>query len=222
MTYGHRHDVQANKNERGPRARPDLRRPPGQPLPLPGVPAAVLRPARAHGRGLRRTRPGAHRLQRDLRRHPGPDGVSGGPLRPAAHADPGAMPVGRRLRLGRRVPGVSVAALRLGARRHRQLGLPPVRLLDPGFGDRSGAGRTRLLHPHLLRILRRRDRTHRDGARGQRRGPARRADLRRTARPRGRGGAAGGARDGPGGAALRRRSGARPNPARRAPCCRRR
>ena len=63
----------------------------------------------------------------------------------------GAVPVGRRLRLGRRVPGVSVAALRLGARRHRQLGLPPVRLLDPGFGDRSGAGRTRLLHPHLLR-----------------------------------------------------------------------
>ena len=86
----------------------------------------------------------------------------------------------------------------LGDRRHRQLGLPPVRLLDPWFGDRSGTRRACLLDPHLRRLLRWRDRADRDAAHGQHRGAARRADLRRAARPRRRRAAASGARDGPG------------------------
>ncbi len=57
-----------------------------------------------------------HHLQRHLGLGAGADGLCGGPLRPAPHADPRPLPLGHRLRLGRRVPGLSLAALRRGAR----------------------------------------------------------------------------------------------------------
>ena len=209
--------------ERDAGALADLRRALREPLSLPRAATAALSADAAHGRGVRRTRPGDHHLQRGLRRRAGADGLCGGPLRSAPHADRRAVPVRHRLRIDRGVPGVRVAARRLGDRRRRQLGLSPRRLFDPRLGDRSRAGGPRLLHSHVRRVLRRCDRADRDASRRHHRGVPRRADLRRAARTRGRRAAAPGARAGPGGKSPRGGGATtRTCRRRRRACCRRR
>ena len=65
------------------------------------------------------------------------------------------------------IPDLRLADRRRRDRRRCELGLPPIGLRDPWFGDRPVARRPGVLRAHLRWVPRRRDRTRRHGALGE-------------------------------------------------------
>ncbi|CAA9249895.1 MAG: Fosmidomycin resistance protein, partial [uncultured Acetobacteraceae bacterium] len=173
---------------RNPHARAGLGRALGQPLPPARAAAAVPHAARRHGRGLRRTRPRPHAVQRGHGAGAGTDGPAGGPARGAAGAGGRARAGGAGAGAARALRELRLAARGLGAARRGERRVPPRRLRHALARHRRGAHRPRLLHPHLRRLPRRRA-----GARGD----ARHGRAARAARGVGRGRPAGAARRDP-------------------------
>ena len=143
---------ETTKTGETPRALADLRRAHGEPLPLAGAAAAVPICCGRAGRGLHRTWPGGRRSTTWRRRLvQAPMGYAVDRFGPRRMLISGLCLSGIAFGSIARVPGLCLADRRRGARRHRQLGLPPVGLLDPRLGDRAVARRPGLLGPHLRR-----------------------------------------------------------------------